>query len=251
MLFNSKGMDPIFIITFYRNKRPTGSIRADVRALQLAAERHQLKKGNITDLFRTPNLRKNTLCMSFNWLTCSYCFYGVSQYIGQLSGNAFINVAACALLALCGSLLAVPLMNIMGRRTIILCCHVVCATCLFLLAFKPDSMFSVVCAIIGTMCSFVVFLVVYLYTSELFPTVVRNAAMGFSSMVARIGSMIAPFIIDLQGIRVWLAPVGFAVVPFAAFFITLLLPETKGCELTTTIAEGEEFGKKPKVPKKK
>lgn len=231
-------------MAFYRNNLPTDAIRGDVVALQKQSERNQLKKGNITDLFRSPNLRKNTLCMSFNWLTCSYCFYGVSQYIGQLSGNAFINVAVCAILALCGSLISVPLMKIMGRRSILLFCHVVAAACLFLLAISPESQMSVVCAVVGTMCSFVVFLVVYLYTSELFPTVVRNAAMGFSSMVARIGSMIAPFIIDLQGIRMWMAPVGFAVVPLAAFFITLLLPETKGCELMTTIAEGEAFGKK-------
>ncbi|CAH0586904.1 unnamed protein product [Chrysodeixis includens] len=232
------------------NGRPTANIRTDVLTYQLQAERNKLKKGDITDLFRTPNLRKNILCCSFNWFSCSYCFYGVSQYIGQLSGNAFINVAASAIVALLGTLSSVPLMRSMGRRTILLLCHLISSLCLFFLAILPSKSgdMSIICACAGTVTSFIVFLVVYLYTSELFPTVVRNAAMGFCSMVARIGSMIAPFIIDLQAIKPWLAPVGFALVPLACFFITLKLPETKGCQLTTTIAEGEEFGKKK--PKK-
>lgn len=38
---------------------------------------------------------------------------------------------------------------------------------------------------------------VYLFSGELFPTVVRNAGVGSSSMCARIGSMAAPFIAGL------------------------------------------------------
>lgn len=41
------------------------------------------------------------------------------------------------------------------------------------------------------------FCVVYAVTSELFPTVVRNMAMGTCSMTARIGSIVSPFIIYL------------------------------------------------------
>lgn len=41
------------------------------------------------------------------------------------------------------------------------------------------------------------FCVVYAVTAELFPTVVRNMAMGTCSMSARIGAIISPFIIYL------------------------------------------------------
>ena len=37
------------------------------------------------------------------------------------------------------------------------------------------------------------FNIIYLFTAELFPTSVRNMAVGSSSMVARISGMIAPF----------------------------------------------------------
>ncbi|KAI5646027.1 sugar transporter domain-containing protein [Phthorimaea operculella] len=233
------------------NNRPTDKIRADVEAFQLAVEKNQLRKGNITDLFRTPNIRKNIIAMSYNWLTCSYCFYGVSQYVGQLSGNVFVNVAAGASVTLLGTLLSIPLLKFFGRKQIVIVFNFIAAFCLIVLAFIPEGVGSVVCATIGEVASFIVFVVVYLYCSELFPTVVRNAAIGFSSMMARVGSMIAPFVIGLRDRALWMPPLAFAILPLIAGFVTFLLPETKGCELMTTIEEGEQFGKKVKSKENK
>ena len=41
------------------------------------------------------------------------------------------------------------------------------------------------------------FTTVYLFSGELFPTVVRNIGIGASSMCARIGSILAPFVVSL------------------------------------------------------
>ncbi|XP_053604362.1 organic cation transporter-like protein [Plodia interpunctella] len=226
------------------NGRPTENIQSEVESYQAAiAKQTPIRKGNVLDLLRTPNLRKNLICMSFNWLTCSYCFYGVSQYVGQLDGNVFINVAASACVSFFGTLLSIPLLRVMGRRTIVIVFNFICAVCLLMLTVVPQGVWSIVCAIVGVVTSFIIFVVVYLYCSELFPTVVRNAALGTSSMMARVGSMIAPFIIDTEIEAGWLPPVLFATLPFIAGCITFWLPETKGCELMTTLEEGENFGK--------
>lgn len=198
------------------------------------------------DLFRTPNLRRNTIAMSINWLVCSYCFYGVSQYVGQLSGNVFMNVAASASVTLLGTFLSVPMVRYIGRKTICITFNIINSICLLCLAFIPEGTASVVLASIGVVTSFIVFVTVYLYCSELFPTVVRNAAVGVSSMMARVGSMVAPFVVGLNSVARWIPPVAFGVMPLIAALLCLLLPETRGCELMTTIEEGENFGKKPK-----
>ncbi|CAB3226706.1 unnamed protein product [Arctia plantaginis] len=226
------------------NKLPTNTIRGDLVACEKELEKKHLKKGTIVDLFRTPNLRKNILCMAFNWFTCSYCFYGVSQYISFLTGDIFVNVAISATFALFGTFASVPLISVMNRRTMLLLFQAICAICLYALAFLPEGTISVGCACVGNLAAFVVFILVYLYCSELFPTVVRNAALGFSSMTARIGSMIAPFVVGLRDTAVFLPPVIFAIPPTLACIITMFLPETKGCPLMTTLQEGEEFGKK-------
>lgn len=41
------------------------------------------------------------------------------------------------------------------------------------------------------------FTVVYIYTAEIYPTVLRNLGMGMCSSAARIGSITAPYIIFL------------------------------------------------------
>ena len=45
------------------------------------------------------------------------------------------------------------------------------------------------------------FEVLYILSSELFPTVVRNVGMGTSSAWARAGSMLAPYIAQLVSIQ--------------------------------------------------
>ena len=52
-------------------------------------------------------------------------------------------------------------------------------------------------AMIGKIGASAGFSMVFQYSAELFPTVVRNAGMGSSSCVARIGGMIAPYVADL------------------------------------------------------
>ena len=49
-------------------------------------------------------------------------------------------------------------------------------------------------AIIGKMGSAAAFGLIYIYSLELYPTVVRNGGMGLSSCVGRIGSMLAPYV---------------------------------------------------------
>ncbi|KAH9627987.1 hypothetical protein HF086_017962 [Spodoptera exigua] len=230
------------------NKRPVENVRTDVEAYQLAASKNKLNKGTTADLFRTPNLRKRILAMAFNWLTCAYCYYGVSQYVGQLTGDIFINVASSSSVVLCGTLLSIPFMKLMGRKTILLVCHFLCSACLVILAFS-EGVLSVICATVGVVTSFIVFVVVYLYAGELFPTVVRNCAVGLSSSAARIGSMVAPFVLDLKDFHPAVTALTFAVIPFIAFFVTLVLPETKGCKLTSTLEEGENAFVKPKEQK--
>lgn len=54
-----------------------------------------------------------------------------------------------------------------------------------------------VLALVGKLGAAAAFAIVYVYSSELFPTVVRNGALGAASMFARAGGMISPYISDM------------------------------------------------------
>ena len=104
--------------------------------------------------------------------------------------------------------------------------------------------------------------VCYVYSAEVFPTIVRTAGLGSSSFWARVGPMvshymissnlfassdfitrqIAPFIADLSvyGDTVPLAVFG-GIALVAAFLVTFM-PETSDARLPDTIEDGEAGG---------
>ena len=53
---------------------------------------------------------------------------------------------------------------------------------------------------VGKLGAAAAFAVIYVFSAELYPTIVRNAGMGASSCCARIGGMVAPYIADLVSI---------------------------------------------------
>ena len=76
---------------------------------------------------------------------------------------------------------------------------------------------------------------IFVYTTELFPTVVRSAALGTCSQVARLGGIAAPQIILLKLVHTSLPSIifgGFAVAGCAA---ATVLQETKGLILEETL----------------
>lgn len=79
----------------------------------------------------------------------------------------------------------------------------------------------------------------YLYAGELFPTVVRNSGVGLASTVARLGSMLAPFVATLAHTSYWLPPLAFGIVPLVGAALCIVLPDTRGRKLPDTLEEGE------------
>ena len=64
--------------------------------------------------------------------------------------------------------------------------------------FPVDYKVLVIClAMLGKLGISGSFAVIYVFSAELFPTVVRNLGVGVGSMCARVGSLISPFIMML------------------------------------------------------
>ena len=96
-------------------------------------------------------------------------------------------------------------------------------------------------SLIGKFGASASFAIVYVYTAEMFPTVIRNQAVGTCSLVARIGGIIS-LLLGLLSVY-WLpAPVFImGVVATTAGALAVFFPETLGEKLPETMDEALRF----------
>lgn len=227
------------------NRRPTETILDDLVAFRQDISDPK-SKGNILDLLRTPNMRLKTLVMWFNWCVCGLCFYGVSQYAGQIDGDIFFNVGLSAILEVPVLLVCIYTVRRFGRKKSIIFGNCFAGIGMLLISFVPpdSSVIILICASCGIIGINLSFPALYLYSGEIFPTVVRNIGMGSSSMAARVGTMLAPFVGSLSQTSHLLSPIIFGVSTIIGAAFMLFLTETKGISLPETLEDGEKFGKK-------
>lgn len=228
------------------NDLPIDSIKQDVEEF---AQKSDLKNrsggqgGNALDLIKTPVIRVYTICICFNWLVCGLCFFGVAQYIGRLGGNIFINVAISGVIQIPGTFFALWSLEALGRRNSLILANVVAGVSVLLIGVVPDdpTWLKPSLSFIGILGMAVCFPTVYIYSGELFPTLIRNIGVGTSSMCARIGSMTAPFVAGLSTVAPWVPTLIFGIMPLVGAVLCLKLPETLNCKLPDTIEEAEKY----------
>ena len=56
---------------------------------------------------------------------------------------------------------------------------------------------TVLLSLVGKVGSSAAFATIFLYSAEFFPTIIRNSALGMANFSARVGGMLAPYIVDL------------------------------------------------------
>uniref|UniRef100_A0A8C4KP75 Solute carrier family 22 member 13-like n=1 Tax=Dromaius novaehollandiae TaxID=8790 RepID=A0A8C4KP75_DRONO len=109
--------------------------------------------------------------------------------------------------------------------------------CLIITGIPEDlPVLITVLAVIGKFASSASFSTSYVYTAELFPTVVRQTGVGLCSMSARVAGIIAP-LIRLLGHYHRAVPMAiFGSAPVVGGLLCFLLPETRGTELADDTA---------------
>nr|XP_021181713.2 organic cation transporter protein isoform X1 [Helicoverpa armigera] len=224
-----------------KNNRPTDNIEAIVEKVELLNRNDSKNQQKVTyiDLFRTPKIRVYTIITALIWMFCSHTFFGINQYIGRLQGNLYLNVLLSAACLTPGLIIVIIATLYLRRKVSIISSFTTAAVSLLVFIFIPSDMraATLAFAIIGLIGAYTSFVQVYLYSSEIFPTVIRNTAVGFASMFARFGGFIAPFVVNI-GIE-WVSILIFSSVAFSAAILCYFLPETKATTLPNTIEQRE------------
>ena len=116
------------------------------------------------------------------------------------------------------------------------------------LAFIPKMyrMAIIVFYLVGKCFSDASFLVVWLVTAELYPTNLRNQAVGTCSTISRVFGLVAPFVARLA---VYWSPLPMLILGVPSLFSACLvyfLPETKYIALPATMKDADELELKRK-----
>nr|AFY98627.1 organic cation transporter [Drosophila melanogaster] len=201
----------------------------------------------VFDLLRYPNLRRKTLLIFFDWFVNSGVYYGLSWNTNNLGGNQLVNFMISGAVEIPGYTLLLFTLNRWGRRSILCGTMMVAGISLLATIFVPSDMnwLIVACAMIGKLAITSSYGTIYIFSAEQFPTVVRNVGLGASSMVARVGGILAPYLKLLGEIWRPLPLIICGALSLTAGLLSLLLPETLNKPMPETIEDGENFGKKP------
>ncbi|XP_071455584.1 organic cation transporter protein-like [Hetaerina americana] len=206
---------------------------------------------SLFDLFKYPNLRKKTLYIFFNWMVISGSYYGLSWNTSNLGGNDYLNFLISGAVEIPGYTFTLLTLNVWGRKMPLCGSMLVGGTVLLLTLAVPSDMnwLFITLAMLGKLAITAAYGAIYIFSAEQFPTVIRNVAIGASSMSARVGGILAPFINLLANYWKPMPFLIFGALAFSGGLMILLLPETMRKQLPETIEDGENFGKKHKADK--
>ncbi|CAB1334291.1 unnamed protein product, partial [Coregonus sp. 'balchen'] len=207
-------------------------LSSPVLLLALEAE-NTSTTGSMMDLFKIPNLRKRALTMNYIWFVTSLVYFGVSLNVGHLGLDIYLTQFIFGLAEMLARLGCYTLLESLGRRP----CQAGAlffggAACLLILAIPEDlPVLVTVIAVTGKFAIAVSFTIVYVYTAELYPTVVRQNGVGLNSMCARGAGILAPLMRLLEVYHQALPMLICGILPFIGGGLCFLLPETLNTEL--------------------
>lgn len=176
-------------------------------------------------LFTHKRIRMKMYILTVIWLVNSLVYYGLSFNMKNIKGNRYWNFFMSGMVEIPSYFLAVPLIDNLGRQKSLFLTVMVGALGCLICGLGPST-FSTLSVMVGKFGISSSFGILYVYSAELIPTIVRNFAMGTCSMTARIGGILAPVVVTLAVIDQKLPMVVFGVSGIIAGIIGLCLPET-------------------------
>ncbi|XP_052827131.1 organic cation transporter protein [Octopus bimaculoides] len=212
--------------------------------------------GSFGDIFKSRILLYRAFNVFFNWIAVNIVYYGLMFGSATLAGDLFVSTSLMAVVELASYVVLILLAKKCGRKTLysssVILTGVFCFSSGFVKVWAADIVWlSTLLLLAGKFAASAAFAIIYNYTTELFPTVIRNTILGLSSCFGRIGSMAAPYILvagkEMESkFGIGLPVILFGIFAIIAGLLSLFLPETKGCNLPDTFEEGENIGQKVK-----
>ncbi|XP_072031442.1 solute carrier family 22 member 15-like [Amphiura filiformis] len=234
-------------ILFYLGRRngvtPVTYDMVSLRGMSNVASTNDVQKGSVLDGFRTREMRRRMLILMFIWMVSTMSYFGLTIGSSNLGGNMYITVALSGLIELPAKVIGGMISTRFGRRIAVTSCMMLCGVCCLAVIFLPRmqdgdmSSTQTTIAMIAKMGVSAAFNIIFLYTGELLPTVIRSSTFSFCSMTGRIAGIIGPLIASTLGDNIVFLIYGTTCI--IAGIVSIYLPETLNQPLPDTVADVE------------
>ncbi|KAL5260307.1 hypothetical protein ACHWQZ_G010436 [Mnemiopsis leidyi] len=199
------------------------------------------EKTGVRDLLKRLSnglLIRCALINMFGWFMTSLVYYMLWFSAKSLAGDIYVNAAILGIAEIPGRAVAFVLMDKIGRKFTFMGSIGVGCVCMFVsIHDNPVSRKVMYC--IGKAVSAALWAVIYLYSSEMYPTKIRNLGSGIGSAAARVAALIAPFIGDWLEVSPIVPYILVGVLAIVCSGIFMFVPETSGKDLPQTLEDFE------------
>merc|ERR1711991_329019 len=173
----------------------------------------------------------------------------MSIALSRISDNIYLSIVYLTVLQIPPYFFTGYVLKIFGRRFILGFCLFQGGLSCIIFAFFSDftheqnkvsssSTFIQIIAFASMLGLTLSFSVIYIFTSELFPTTFRGLGFGVTNVGARIGGILAPFIVEFQFLGKRTPSITFGILALIGGITSyIFLPETKGCGTLETLED--------------
>ncbi|XP_015688004.1 solute carrier family 22 member 13-like [Protobothrops mucrosquamatus] len=207
---------------------------------QLAPEKKMSHK-YILDLFKKSYLRNMTLIMAWVWFVDSLVYYELSLHVGDFGLNIYLTQLIFGAVEIPSRIFSIFLLESIGRKkcqsTWLILGGIMCV--IICVIPKEFRIIVTVLAVIGKSAMAASFSTTYLFSAEIFPTVVRQFALGLCSTSARVAGILAPLLGMLARYHLAIPMFICGSSTLVAGILCCFLPETRNRDLQDTTPEPE------------
>ena len=193
---------------------------------------------SITFLFKYPSIRNKFIILCIFWMGTRAIFNGIGISSKTIPGNFYFNIIVLYIIEAISYYISGSIINIekIGRKGSLWLYYIIIIFSFIFLAFASLNISTeLILNLLARFCACGTEVIVYTYTLEVYPTLVRSAAFGINITFGNGGAIIAPML--LEYLPKWVFYMIFGCICVFNSFLLIFLPETVGKPMVETIEE--------------
>ncbi|XP_011897385.1 PREDICTED: solute carrier family 22 member 8 isoform X3 [Cercocebus atys] len=178
-----------------------------------------------------------------SWFATGFAYYSLAMGVEEFGVNLYILQIIFGGVDIPAKFITILSLSYLGRHTTQAAALLLAGGAILALTFVPLDLQTVrtVLAVFGKGCLSSSFSCLFLYTSELYPTVIRQTGMGVSNLWTRVGSMLSPLVKITGEVQPFIPNIIYGITALLGGSAALFLPETLNQPLPETIEDLENW----------